>query len=301
MNPMTTKTKLAAKINDGKFALTAECLPPRGADAAAVGKLAASLPPSLDAVIVADNPDEVRSGALATAVLLTGQKLQPILSLVTRDRNRIALESEALGAAALGIHSFLCLSGDHQTLGASPKAAGANDLDSIQLTQALGALAGGVGFAGDKLPAPCELFLGAAAHPYLRPMELNLIRLKKKIAAGARFLLTQAVFDLAGFGEWLTAVKAAGLDKKVAILASVLPLTGVEQAKKLASKKTYGPIGQDVIDRLAKSADPAREGVAIACEMAGKLKAMPGVAGIHILCGGSEQLASAVIKEAGLA
>lgn len=284
------------------MALTAECFPPRGCDPQAVKKLAACFPPAVDAVVVADNAEEVRSSALACAALLARENLQPVLTLVTRDRNRIALQSDVLGAAALGVGGILCLTGEHQSLQLNPQAAGTYDIDSVQLCQAIQRLGQeGVDFAGKKLEAAPELLLGAAAHPYLRPMELNLLRLKKKSKAGASVLLTQAVFDLSGFSEWMKAVQAAGLDKQVAILASVLPLRSVEQARTLQAKKTYGPVGDDVIARLSKAADPAKEGVAICVENAKALKAMAGVRGIHILCGGFEESAQQIIREAGLA
>ena len=177
--------------------------------------------------------------------------------MVTRDRNRIALESDALGAAALGIGAILCLSGNHQSLGVCPQAAGANDIDSIQLD------------AGRRRVWTCRRWLiGAVAHPYQQPLELNLLRLKKKIAAGADFLLTQPVFDLAAFTAWMDAVRAAGLDKRAAIIASVLPLTSVEQAESLRQRQTYGPLDEAVVARLAGASDPAKEGLAMAAEMA---------------------------------
>lgn len=295
-------SKLADALSQGRPVLTAECLPPATGDAGAIRQAAAALPASLDAVVVADNPEETRGSALACAAILAAEKREPVLTLVTRDRNRVALESDVLGAAALGVRNFLCLSGDHQSLGISPDAAGAYDVDSVQLTQALCTLAAkGTGFSGSKAAAPKDMLVGATAHPYLRPMDLNLLRLKKKVRSGAKFLLTQAVFDLAAFGEWMTAVRAAGLDKQVAIVASVLPLASVEQARRMQARKTYGPISDAVIARLEKSPDAAREGVAIAAEMAAQLKGQAGVRGIHILCGGNESAAARVIQEAGLA
>lgn len=297
---MTAKTKLAEALSAGRWAVTAECFPPRSGNAQAVKKLAACFPAGLDAVVVADNPEDVRSSALACAALLAAEKVQPVLSVVTRDRNRVALQSDALGAASLGIGNFLCLTGEHQSLQVSPQASGAYDIDSIQLAMALKQLGQeGVDFSGQKLDGSPELLIGAAAHPYLRPMELNLIRLKKKIQAGVQFVLTQAVFDVAGFTEWMKAVQAAGLDKQVAILASVLPLQSVEQARHLQAKRTYGPVGEDVIARLAKAADPAKEGIAICIENAKAIKASfgkSGVRGVHILCGGCEEAAQQVIQ-----
>lgn len=284
------------------MALTAECFPPRGSDPLAVKKLATCFPAAVDAVVVADNAEEVRSSALACAALLARENLQTVLTLVTRDRNRIALQSEVLGASSLGVGGILCLTGEHQSLQLNPQAAGTYDIDSIQLCQAIQRLCKeGVDFAGKKLDAQPELLLGAASHPYLRPMDLNIMRLKKKALAGANFLLTQAVFDLAGFSEWMKAVQAAGLDKQVPIIASVLPLRSVEQAKILQAKKTYGPVGDDVVARLAKAADPAKEGIAICVEKAKALKAVAGVRGIHILCGGCEEAAQQIIRDAGLA
>jgi methylenetetrahydrofolate reductase (NADPH) len=289
----TSNSRLGQALASGRLALTAECFPPRGSDAGAVKHLSSLLPPSLDAVVVADNPGGIRGSALACAAMLAGQGRPSVLSMVTRDRNRIALESDARGAAALGVEAILCLSGDHQSLGACPQAAGVYDIDSIQFTQALKRM-----MREGALP---EAPIGAAAHPYQQPVELGLLRLRKKIAAGAGFLLTQAVFDLAGFAQWMDAVRAAGLDKQVAIFASVLPLTSVEQAQDLDRRRTYGPVAASIIARLSAASDPAQEGMAIAVEMAGQLKTIPGVRGIHILSGGCEGLAATVIERAGLA
>ena len=299
---MTTKTGFSQALTSGKFVVTAECLPPRSGDAAAVKKLAAELPRSLDAVVVAESPDEIRGSALACAAILAGEGRESVLSMVTRDRNRVALESDALGAASLGIGALLCLSGIHQSLGACPQAAGVHDVDSIQLTQALKIMTSeGKGFGDGTIDPRPALLLGAVAHPYQRPLELNLLRLRKKIAAGADFIFTQAAFDLPRFNEWMEAVRAAGLDKKVAIIASVLPLVSVEKAKLLAERQTYGPVGEAAIARLSKASDPSKEGVAMAAEAASKLKAVPGVRGVHILSGGCESLAAKVIEQAALA
>jgi methylenetetrahydrofolate reductase (NADPH) len=298
----TAKTRLSQALTSGKVVVTAECLPPRSGDAGGAKKLAAELPRSLDAVVVADNPGELQGSALACAAILAGAGHEIVLSMVTRDRNRIALESDALGAASLGIGAVLCLSGAHPSLGVCPQAAGVHDIDSIQLTQGLKNLTShGKGFGDGTVDPRPELLLGAVAHPYQRPLELNLLRLKKKIAAGADFLLTQAVFDVPAFTEWMNAVRALGLEKKVAIIASVLPLTSLEKAKALAERRIYGPVGEAALARLGKASDPAKEGVAMASEAAAQLKAIPGVRGIHILSGGCEALAAKVIAQAALA
>ena len=303
MRSMTTaRTRLSQAWNASRPTVTAECLPPRSGGAAAVKRLAAELPGRLDAVVVADNPDEIHGSALACAALLAGEGRETVLTMATRDRNRIALESDALGAASLGIGAVLCLSGSHPTLGACPQAAGVHDVDSIQLTQALKALTRDGRAFGDRPvdPRPA-LLLGAVAHPYQRPLALNLLRLRKKIAAGAEFLLTQAIFDVPGFSAWMGAVRAEGLHEKVAIVASVLPLASLERAEALARQKTYGPVSAAALARLAEASDPAEEGVAIASEASEQLLAIPGVRGIHILSGGFESLASRVVERVGLA
>jgi methylenetetrahydrofolate reductase (NADPH) len=294
------KTDLAEALKSGRMTLSVECLPPRGSDASAVRKLAGSLPARVDAVVVADNPHGNGGSALACASILAGEKVEPVLSVLTRDRNRIALQSDVLGAAAVGVRSVLCLSGEHLSLGANEQAAGVYDIDPVQLILGLKAMCDkGVDFAGKPLESAPKLLLGAAAHPYLRPMALNLIGMKKKVAAGAGFFITQAVFDLTGFAEWMDAIRAAGIDKQAAIIASVLPLVSLEQARQLQAKKISG-ISQEVINRLAAAADVTKEGIAIAAETARHLKAIAGVRGIHILSGGAEA-ATAIIQEAALA
>ena len=289
--------RLAQTLKNGAMALTAECLPPHGADAAAVRQLATLLPHRLDAVVVAES-------GLACAAILAGEKHETLLTLTTRDRNRMALEADALGAAQLSVSGVLCSSGDHQSLGsrAEPRAAGAYDVDSVQLLQGLKRMCdGGIDFAGRRLDAAPALLLGASAAPYLRPMELNLLRVRKKVAAGAAFLITQAVFDLPPFVAWMDAVRAAGIDQRVAIMAGVLPLTSVEQARRLATEGTYAPVDAGTIERMGKASDPIKEGIAIAAETARKLKAMAGVRGIHVFAGGCEASVASVIQEAGLA
>ena len=297
---MMAMSKLSEKLGSGKPVVTAACIPPHATDATAVKKLAACFPPSLDGVIVGDHAEQSHGSALACAVLLAAEKIEPVLSLCTRDRNRVALESDVLGASALGVKTFFCMSGMHQALGGFPQAAGAYDMDSVQLTQALAKMASaGLDFSGSKLPATPALTVAAAAHPYLRPIELAVRQTKKKIAAGAQILLTDPIFDLAGFEEWLKAVRAAGLDKQAAIIASVLPLTSVAQAEELRTQPG-SPISDDILKRL-RSGDAAQAGVAIAAEIASKVKAMAGVRGIHIHSAGCEPLAAAVINAARLA
>ena len=260
----TASNRLASALAAGRLAITAECLPPPSADRAAVKALSEALPSSLDAVVVAENCEEIRSSALACAALLTAEGRTTVLSMVTRDRNRIALESDALGAASMGIGAILSLSGHHQSLATCPQAAGAYDIDSVQLAQALNRMRReGLGFNGRRLEPQPEMLVGAVVHHSLQPVELNLLRLRKKVAAGVDFLLTEAVEDVPGFAKWMEAIHAMQLDGKVAIIASVSAAGGAD--------------------------------------VASQLKSIPGVRGIHILSGGAEASAAAVISGAGLA
>jgi methylenetetrahydrofolate reductase (NADPH) len=239
---------------------------------------------------------------LACAALLAAEKIEPMLSLLTRDRNRIALESDVLGAVALGVKNFLCLTGAHQTLGASPSAAGAFDIDAVQLCQSLAKMAAqGVDFDGNKLPSAPNFGIAASIHPYLRPVELSVLQTKKKIAAGAQVLLTDPIFDVSGFEEWMKAVRAAGLDKQAAIIASVLPFGSVAQAEFLKARSGFAPIPDDVIAKLKGDGDVETAGIAIVADIAAKLKAIPGVRGIHILSDGCEAMVAKIVEEARLA
>jgi methylenetetrahydrofolate reductase (NADPH) len=289
----------AQALVSNRLIVTAECLSPRGSDSGAVRELSSALPPGLDAVVVADNPEEIRSSAFSTAhILKNSGHSNVILSMATRDRNRIGLLSDAMGAAALNFCAILCMSGNHQSMGVCPQAAAAHDFDSIQFTQTLKKMIlDGSAFDGKEVEPKLEFQVGAIAHPYMRPMELNIIRLKKKIMAGADFVITQAVFDLEGFSQWMDAARAAGLENRTAIIASVLPLTSLARAEALQRSQIYGPIADTVLERIAKSADAAQEGVAIASEAAGQLRKIRGVRGIHILSGGCEPMAAAVLSQ----
>jgi methylenetetrahydrofolate reductase (NADPH) len=280
--------RLAKAMMTGNLIVTAECLPPRGSDYHEIEALASSLPENLDAAVIADNPDAIRGSAFSAAVMLARKGRCAVLSMATRDRNRLALLSDALGAAALNVAAILCTSGAH-ACSVCPQAATAYDLDSVQFTQAVKRIVlYGAGMNGKPLEPGLDLQVGATAHPYLRPIELNLLRLKKKIIAGADFLLTQPVFDLDGFSLWMRSVESKDFDKRSAIIPSVLPITSLKRARALQDSQIYGPIPEEVIGRIGKARDEAAEGLAIAAETAMRLQGMRGVRGIHILCGGCE-------------
>jgi methylenetetrahydrofolate reductase (NADPH) len=298
---MEVKSQLAEALRTQRLVITAECLPPRGADGSAVKQLVPCLPKTLSALVVAENHEEIRACALSCAALLLREKVEPVLPLVMRDRNRIALQSDVLGAATLGVANLLCLSGDHQSLGVCPQAAGAFDLDPVQLLQALKAMRDeGVLLGGERVAPPPAFFLGAVAHPYLRPTKLNLLQTGKKVAAGAQFLLTQPLWDVAGFAEWMGAVRDAGLHERAAVMASIRPLASAEQAEALQKRHKAGAIPDAVVARMRKASDPAREGIAICAELAAKARDIQGVRGIHVLSAGREETVAPILEQAGL-
>jgi methylenetetrahydrofolate reductase (NADPH) len=300
--PIQAKSQLSESLRAGRLTLSAEFLPSRGADASAVRQLAASIPRGITAVMVSESHEDVRACALSSAALLVREKLEPILPLVVRDRNRIALQSDVLGAAALGVINVLCVSGDHQSLGVCPQAAGAFDLDPLQLLQALKAMRDeGVLLAGERVaPAP-SLFLAAVAHPTLRPLPLNLLQTRKKIAAGAQALFTQPLWDLAGFVEWMTAVRDAGLHERAYMIASVRPLASAEEATALQKRHPSAGIPDGMIDRLRKASHPEQEGIALCAEIAAKAKEVAGVRGIHIQSSARQEALTPILQKAGLA
>ncbi len=285
---MRPDSKLAARISGKEFIFTAEYLPVAGTGLT-VG--AGTFGGGITAVNAADNHYGVSMSSLAASVALIKAGVEPVLQMITRDRNRIALQSDLLGAAHLGIRNVLCLSGFHQTTMGCGEAANVFDIDSIQLVDIVRRMNGGELLDGTKIEGDFAMLIGAVANPDLKPLELNILRLGKKIAAGADFIETQAVFDVDGFKVWLEAVRGASLADRAAILAGVLPLRSAAQAAELTSAHTDFIIPEAVVNRLKAAGDAAaqgKEGIRIAAETINKLKGLPGLKGVHILSGGNE-------------
>jgi methylenetetrahydrofolate reductase (NADPH) len=285
---MKRDSKLAIKTSGKEFIFTAEYLPLAGTEVKIDPKIFGN---SMTAVNVADNHFGVSISSLAASFALSQAGIEPVLQIITRDRNRIALQSDLLGAAYLGIKNVLCLSGFHQTLIGCSESANVFDVDSIQLIDIVKNMNNGQLLDGKKIQGSFCMLIGAAANPNLKPLELNILRLSKKIAAGADFIQTQSVFDVDAFKVWLEAVCNAGLADKTAILAGVMPLKSAAQAKELAETHTDFVIPEAIIDRLTAaggSEAQEKEGVKIAAKIIKKLKGLPGLKGVHILSGGNE-------------
>ena len=291
-------------MKSGDSVVTAEYLPKAETEGSAIKAALQALKEVPSAVNVADNPFGVGMSSLAASVILAQSGIEPVYQVVTRDRNRIAIQSDLLGAAALGIRNILCLSGYHQTLTDHPESANVYDLDSTQLLKVLKKMREqGELLNGEKINGAFPVMTGAVANPYLKPIDLNIIRLTQKVEAGAEFIQTHAVFDIDEFQQWLDAVKQAGLADKTAIIAGVFPLDSAEEAELLLNKYTEFQIPPRIIERLKLAGDrqaQKKEGLAICVEIINKLKNMNGLRGIHILSGGKEETLPDILSASGL-
>ncbi len=295
-----SETRLQARIGSGEQVLLVEIAPPKGADPAALKASAQRFAGKVHAVGLSDNRHGIRMSALAAAGILAADGVETVLHMVTRDRNRLALTADGLGAQALGVRNVFCTSGTHQTLGISPRAKNVFDIDSIHLLNTLAHL-GSNGTAGLAPVAP--FCLGAVAAPFADPAELQLMRLAKKVAAGAQFLVTQPVYDVERFRAWWEQVAQRGLDGKVAILAGIQPLLDAEAAKAYASARPSPCVPQSALDRLASAGDAKAQraaGIAAAVETVKQLSALKGLRGFQICAEEDEDAALEIIEQSGL-
>lgn len=301
---MKEASQLKRVLDQGEFAVTAECGPPKGADPEVVLKKAELLRGKVDAVNVTDNQTAiVRMSSLAACSLLKSAGLDPVLQVVVRDRNRIALQSDILGASALGIRNVLCLSGDHQCFGNQPQALGVFDLDSIQFIQTVKAMRDeGAILGGEPLSKAPELFIGAAANPFADPLQFRVVRLAKKIKAGTDFIQSQCIYNLKRFEEWVATARERGLTEQVAILGGVTPLKSVGMAKYMKNRVSGMDIPDEVIKRMeGVPKDKQRdEGIEICVETIQKLKEIPGVRGVHIMAIEWEEAVGEIAERSGL-
>lgn len=301
---MKTESKLEKVLAAGHLAVTSECGPPRGAMPDKVIEKGKHLGGVVDAVNVTDNQTAmVRMSSFAASVLLKQQGLNPLLQMVTRDRNRLAMQADILGAYSLGIDTMLCLSGDHTKFGDHPMAMNVHDIDSVQLIQMVKTMRDEGRFQGGaEIKNPPKMFIGAAANPFADPFELRVLRLAKKIAAGADFIQTQCIFNVDKFEMWMEGVRARGLHKQTYILAGVTPIKSVGAARYMKTKVPGMEVPQEIVDRMAsvpKEKQP-EEGVAICVETIERLKKVEGVAGFHIMAIDWEEKVKEIVERAGL-
>jgi len=299
---MKAGTNLEKILESGGFAVTAEAGPPKGTSAAVIQKKGEMLRNCCDAVNITDNQTAiVRMSSLAGCVLLKQVGVEPVMQMVVRDRNRLALQSDVLGAVAMGIGNFLCLSGDHQKFGNHPSAKGVFDIDSIQLIQMLKKMRDEKKFLnGEEISGEVPIYIGAAANPFADPFEFRVKRLAKKVKAGLDFVQTQAVYDVPKFAKFMQMVCDLGLDKQVHILAGVIPIRSVGMARYMRDYVSGVSLPDEIITRLEKAEKAKEEGVKIILEIIEQLKEIPGVQGIHIMAVGWEDIVPVMVEKAGL-
>ncbi len=287
--------KLKERLAAGQFAVTAEIGPPKGVDVAEMLRMADLLGPLVDAINVTDQQSAVmRLGSLATCRLLVERGLEPVFQMTCRDRNRIALQSDLLGAAVFGIENVLCLTGDYVTLGDHPTAKPVFDLDSVSLLQAATTLMGGRDLAGKELAGAPTFFLGATVTPGAEPCEPQLIKMEKKVKAGARFFQTQAVYDTERFAKFIEDTKHL----QVPIMAGIVLLKSAGMARFMNRNVAGVHVPEALIEEMDQAKNKRQKSVEIAARLIGELKDI--CQGVHIMAIGWESLVPDVLVAARL-
>ncbi len=300
-------SKLEKVLSKGEFALTVEVGPPRGPNPEVIRKKAEILNGLADGYNITDNQTAVvRMSSIAGAKLLLDQGLEPVMQMTCRDRNRIAMQSDILGASAMGIRNCLIISGDHQIASAGGKLkgdAGAKnvfDLDSIQALSMLRGMRDGKLVSGDELDEPAGFLIGAAWTPLAPPEDYRVIRLAKKIDAGADFIQTQAVYDIERFADSVAQAREMGLTEKAAILAGIIVPRSAGMLKYMNRNVPGVEVPDELIARMENAKDQKAEGIKITIELIEKARAIEGIKGIHLQAIAAEEMLPEIIKSAGL-
>ena len=306
---MKSGSNLEKIFASGRFAVSAELGPPKSSDVSFIEKRIGWLKGAVDAANITDNQTAiVRMSSIAVGKLCLEADLEPIIQITCRDRNRIAIQSDVLGAYALGIKNILALTGDHQCFGNHPQSKNVFDLDSVQLIKMLKDMRDEKIFLnGEEIKnskkAPIvepKIFIGGAANPFADPFEFRVIRLAKKVMAGVDFIQTQCVYDMERFEEWMKQVRKRRLDKKVYIMAGVTPLKSVGMARYMRDSVAGVTVPEALIKRMKQAEDPKEEGIKICVEQIKRFQEMDGVAGVHIMAIAWESKVREIVERAGL-
>lgn len=301
-----TKSNLEKVLAAGHFAVTGELGPPRSADRHEVIEKAQHLKGNVDSVNITDNQTAVvRMSSMAAALILQEQGVEANMQMVCRDRNRIAMQSDILGAAALGINNLLVLSGDHQKFGDHPQAKNVFDIDSVNLIALVKMMRDERRLlSGQELPEGTEprLFIGAGFNPFADPEDYRVIRAAKKVAAGVDFLQSQCIFDMKRFKKFMAQAVDMGLTEKSYFMAGVTPLKSLGMAKYMKNNVPGITVPDEIIERMkgVPKEKQVEEGIKLACEQIEELKSTPGVAGVHLMLIEWEHMVPTMVKEAKL-
>jgi methylenetetrahydrofolate reductase (NADPH) len=296
--------RLERVLRSGRFAVTAELNPPDSADPQEVYDAALVLSGAVDGINATDaSGAHCHMSSVAICALLTRAGYEPVLQVSCRDRNRIAMQGDVLGAAAMGVHNVLCLTGDDVSVGDQPQAKPVFDFDSLHLLRTIKIMRDeGRFLSGRKLTVPPRLFLGAASNPFVPPYEWRPLRLGKKLAAGADFIQTQYCFDMPRFQQFMAQVRDLGLDEKLFILVGVGPLRSEKAAEFMRTKVPGVVIPDHIVERLRKTPKERKqeEGKRICIEIIEQVREIKGVAGVHVMAYRQEELVTEIIEESGL-
>lgn len=297
------KSKLQSLFEQGEFAVTCEIGPPKNAQGDGIRKHTEHLKPFVDAVNLTDNQTAiVRLSSIGAGVHVLAAGGEPIIQMTTRDRNRIALQSDLLGAYSLGVRNVLCLSGDHQTFGNHQGAKNVYDLDSIQLIKTVKDMRDAKVFQSGEVIKQGEprFFIGAVANPFADPFEFRVLRLEKKIRAGAQFIQTQCIFDMERFEAFMDLARKRGLHQQAYIMAGVMPIKSAKGAKYMQKNVSGMLVPDGIVERMSKAEDQPAEGVKLCIEQIKHLRTIPGVRGVHIMAVAWEEIVPEIVKGAGL-
>jgi methylenetetrahydrofolate reductase (NADPH) len=293
---------LQKKLEAGYFVVCSEMGPPIGADPDFIRKKAMMLKGYVDGVNLTDNQTAiVRMSSIAAAKIAADEGLEMIIQATCRDRNRIGLQSDILGASALGLRNVLCLTGDHQSFGMDKGSKNVFDLDSVQLIKTVHDMVyQGVLLNGKEMKTPPKMFIGAAANPFADPFEMQMIKMVKKVEVGAQFFQTQAIYNIEKFEYWMEEVRKLGLHKKAYILAGILPTRSVKALKIMKNHVAGMDIPDAIIERFEKCADPEAEGVKLAVETIEQVKKIEGISGVHLMPVMWEKITPVIVEKASL-
>lgn len=298
-------SNLEKVLSAGNFAVTGECGPPKSADGSVIEQKAKMLAGYVDAVNVTDNQTAVvRVSSMASAYLAQQSGVEAVMQMTCRDRNRLAMQADILGASALGIKNILCLTGDHIGFGNHPQAKGVHDLDSITLIRMYKDMRDEKRFqCGEEMDVAPLLYIGCAENPFGDPFEFRALRLKKKVVAGADFVQTQCIFNVPKFKRWMEEVRALGLHQEIKILAGITPIKSAGMANYMKKFVPGMDVPQEIIDRIAakdKGEAQQAEGKKLAVEMIKELAEVEGVSGIHLMAVEWEAAVPEIVEAAGL-
>ena len=297
-------SKLHKILDSGQFAVTAEIGPPKHSSAQGIKHHADMMKEYVDATNITDNQTAiVRISSIAAGVHILERGIEPIVQMTCRDRNRIAMQADMLGAYSLGMRNMLCLSGDHQKFGNHPTSKNVYDVDSMQLIQLTSRMREEKMFFSGELIKEHEprFFVGAVANPFADPFEYRVDRLEKKVEAGAQFIQTQCIFDMERFERFMEMVRERGLDKRVHILAGVTPLKSWRAAKYIQTGVSGMIVPESLVERLKAAEDPKKEGVNICIEQIKHIKEnVKGVHGVHIMAIAWEEIVPEIVERTGL-